>query len=183
MLLVNNKDDILRKAFHSGAEYLFHDTEYTKYDLADKTLSCGRRPDSFKLWLTLQRYGHAGFTHMANHAIEKARYLTAEIKNRPEAFTMVNEPMGSNVCFSYTPPAFRGNVEYTDTQKANVHKLIFDKMMQKSSLLIQHQPLTEHNIPNFWRVTCKGEKTTVEDMDFYLDEIDRLGNDIDATMA
>jgi len=49
---------------------------------------------------------------------------------------MINEPMGANVCFSYTPPAFRGGVEYTDAQKANVHKAIFDRMVMKSSLLI-----------------------------------------------
>ena len=96
---------------------------------------------------------------------------------------MINEPMGTNVCFSYIPPAFRGNVEFTDTQKGNVHKVIFERMQHKSTLMIQHQPLPEYNLPNFWRVTCKGEKTTLEDMDFYLDEIDRLGHDIDASMV
>jgi hypothetical protein len=121
---------------------------------------------------------------MANQAMEKARYLTAQVKKRPGAFEMINEPMGVNVCFSYTPPAFRGEgVEYTDAQKCAVHKTIFDRMVKKSSLLIQHQPLTEQNLPNFWRVTCKGEKTNLSDMDFYLDEIDRLGEDIDASMV
>jgi len=51
--------------------------------------------------------------------------------------------------------------------------------------MIQHQPLNDgtHKLPNYWRVTCKGEKTNLSDMDFYLDEIDRLGKDIDATMV
>lgn len=117
LLLINNKGDIMKDAFRSSAEYLFHDTEYTKFDLADKTLSCGRKPDAFKLWLSLQRYGIQGFSDMANQALEKARYLTAQVKNRPGAFTMMNEPMGANVCFAYTPPAFRGEgVEYTFDQ-------------------------------------------------------------------
>jgi glutamate/tyrosine decarboxylase-like PLP-dependent enzyme len=58
LLMVNNEKDILRAAFDSGAEYLFHGADYNKYDIADQTLSCGRRPDSFKIWMSLQRYGH-----------------------------------------------------------------------------------------------------------------------------
>ena len=53
LLMVNNKPHILKKANMSGADYLFHETNYSKYDIADKTLSCGRRPDGLKLWLHL----------------------------------------------------------------------------------------------------------------------------------
>jgi len=57
LFIVNDHKDLLLKANQSGADYLFHETEYSKYDIADKTLSCGRRPDGFKLWLSLQRHG------------------------------------------------------------------------------------------------------------------------------
>jgi len=40
-----------------------------------------------------------------------------------------------------------------------------------------------HNLPNFWRVTLKSEKTTIADMDYLLEEIDNLGKDLDATMV
>jgi len=53
LILVNDKKDALRKSNTSGAEYLFIETEYSKYDLGDKTLSCGRRADSLKLWMCL----------------------------------------------------------------------------------------------------------------------------------
>jgi len=53
VLVTNKKKDALRKANNSGATYLFHETEYSKYDLADKTLSCSRRGDSFKLWMQI----------------------------------------------------------------------------------------------------------------------------------
>jgi hypothetical protein len=36
-------------------------------------------------------------------------------------------------------------------------------------------------LPNFFRVTLKGEKTRMEDMDYMLEEIDNLGQDIDET--
>ena len=44
--------DILRRTNASGAAYLFQpDKLHAEYDLGDKTIQCGRRPDAFKLWL------------------------------------------------------------------------------------------------------------------------------------
>lgn len=52
---------------------------------------------------------------------------------------MVNEPMGPNVCFWYIPPVFRNGLNiYTDEYKTKVHKLIFDRMLQKGTILISH---------------------------------------------
>ena len=76
----------------SGADYLFHETNYSKYDLADKTLSCGRRPDGLKLWLHLQRHGLTGYQKMANDAMDKAEYLVRRIREQPDKFEMVNDP-------------------------------------------------------------------------------------------
>ena len=82
---------------------------------------------------------------------------------------MVNEPMGPNICFWYIPPAFRKGLNiYTDEYKTKVHKLIFDRMVQKGTILISHQPLAEHNLSNFWRICLKGEKSRIEDMDYIL---------------
>lgn len=42
---------------------------------------------------------------------------------------MENKPMGTNICFTYIPPAFRAKgVDYTFEQKGSVHKIIFDRM-------------------------------------------------------
>ncbi len=44
--------DILRRTNAGGAAYLFQpDKLHAEYDLGDKTIQCGRRPDAFKLWL------------------------------------------------------------------------------------------------------------------------------------
>lgn len=181
-LITNNRPHALRAANTSGATYLFHDTEYSKYDLADKTLACGRKADGLKLWLTLKRHGLDGIAHLADFAMEKAQYITQQIKAQPDKFEMMHDPMGTNICFSYTPPAFRGK-DYTWEQKVNVHKLIFDRMLVDGVMLIQHNPLEEYNLPNFFRLTLKNEKTRIEDMDFVLEKIDQLGQDIDATMV
>ena len=43
MLITNKKKGALQASNTSGAEYLFHESEYSKYDIGDKTLSCGRK--------------------------------------------------------------------------------------------------------------------------------------------
>lgn len=106
ILMTNDKKDALRKSNTSGASYLFHETEYSKYDIGDKTLSCGRRADGVKLWLSMRKHGLSGFKDIANAAIDKTQYITKLIKESDD-FEMVNEPMGVNTCFWYTPDYFR----------------------------------------------------------------------------
>lgn len=186
ILMTNNKDNALKKANTSGAEYLFHETEYSKYDIGDKTLSCGRRADSLALWLCTKRQGINGFKKLADAAYDKTMYITRLIKEQSDKFEMVNEPVGTNTCFWYTPPYFRkgaeGENKYTDQYKTNTHKLIFEKMKEEGKLLIQHNPLPEFNLPNFFRLTLKGEKSRMEDMPYLLDEIDRMGSNINSTI-
>ena len=43
---------ILQSTNASGAAYLFQpDKLHAEFDLGDKTIQCGRRPDAYKLWL------------------------------------------------------------------------------------------------------------------------------------
>lgn len=132
LLLTNNKKDALRKANTSGAEYLFHETEYSQYDIGDKTLSCGRRADGLKLWLSAKKHGLDGFRKIADAAYDKTQYITKLIREQPDKFEMVNEPLGTNTCFWYTPPFFRKGADgwgkYSDEYKTKTHKLIFEKM-------------------------------------------------------
>lgn len=75
MLLVNNKGNILKKTNTSGAEYLFHESEYSQYDIGDKTLSCGRKGDGLKIWLNLKKHGINGMAKIAEDAMDKAAYI------------------------------------------------------------------------------------------------------------
>lgn len=77
----------------------------------------------------MKRHGLKEMTRIADFALEKSEYVTKLIKEQPDKFEMVNDPMGTNVCFWYTPPAFR-NAPYTDEHKTAVHKLIFERMQQ-----------------------------------------------------
>jgi len=177
-LITNGKKDALRKSNTSGADYLFHESEYSSYDLGDKTLSCGRHADGLKLWLSMQRHGFEGYRKIANSALKKAEYITQQIKERDD-FKLVREPAAVNVCCWYIPPYFREHpTEYDDNMIINVHKAIFDRFQTDGRCIIQHNPLAEFKLPNFFRLVLKCEKTRVTDMDFLLDEIARLGADL-----
>jgi len=173
--LTNNKPDALLNANNSGAEYLFQHGEYSKYDIGDKTLQCGRKPDGLKTWLTLKKHGIEGMAKIADEAVAKSKYIQEKIKAMPEAYEMINTPMAVNVCFAYTPPAYR-NREYTYAARCRVHKQIYETMNNDGTIVIQHNPLEEYNLPNFFRLTLKNERTTFEDMDYILAEIDRAGS-------
>ena len=134
-ILTNNKQGLLHAANNSGAEYLFQHGEYSKYDIGDKTLQCGRKPDGLKTWMTLKKHGIDGMAAIADAAVEKSKYIQEKILAQPDKFEMINKPMAVNVCFSYTPPAYR-NREYTYAARCRVHKQIYETMNNDGTIVI-----------------------------------------------
>jgi len=51
------------------------------------------------------------------------------------------------------------------------------RMVEKGSMMMNYQPLNE--LPNFLRMTLTAPRATKEDMHFVLDEVERLGKDIE----
>lgn len=56
--------------------------------------------------------------------------------------------------------------------------MIFDKFQKLGTIMVQHNPCPEYNLPNFFRLVLKGELSRFEDMEYILAEIDRLGQDV-----
>lgn len=54
------------------------------------------------------------------------------------------------------------------------------RMVEKGSLMVSYQPLVHKNMVNFFRLALHCQPPpTHEDMDFVLNEIERLGRDLD----
>lgn len=175
MLITNNKKGAFIRSNGTGAEYLF---QSNKYDIGDKTIGCGRRPDALKLWLTIRKKGFDGLRQIADNELAKTSRMTELIK-ASEDFEMVAEPMGTNVCYWYTPDYFLAHPEeYTTKRKSEVHKLIFDRMKKDGHCVIQQNPLSEFAWPNFFRLALGADRTRYEDMEFLLEETRRLGENI-----
>uniref|UniRef100_A0A4W6DUM1 Glutamate decarboxylase 3 n=1 Tax=Lates calcarifer TaxID=8187 RepID=A0A4W6DUM1_LATCA len=162
---------IKKRCNELGAKYLFQtDKPYdVSYDTGDKSIQCGRHIDVFKFWLMWKAKGSEGFGSQVNKCLENAEYLYDQLQRRTD-FELVfkNKPEHSNVCFWYIPPSLRGPT-FTILQPLAVKE-------SNGSVLIGYQPLGAR--VNFFRCVFSNPATQQEDIDFLLDEIARLGDDL-----
>jgi glutamate decarboxylase len=80
------------KALTLPAGYLFHNAPGAGvddiYDLADLTPQCGRRADSFKMFLALQYYGAKHFSDLVARGYENGEYLLRKLKENGNFLTI-----------------------------------------------------------------------------------------------
>lgn len=100
--LIIREKNLLEKTFSINADYLFHEDKY-EYDLGNKSLQCGRRPDAFKLWLAWKFEGKKGFENRVNKLVKKA-FIFAKKINDNKNFKLFNYPETPIVCFQFIAP-------------------------------------------------------------------------------
>ncbi|KAK7684782.1 hypothetical protein QCA50_012025 [Cerrena zonata] len=74
-----------------SAPYLFHgrdDEGEENFDLADGTMGCGRRADSFKFYMAWLYYGFKGLEERVDHAFDIARDFIFKI-SQDDRFELV----------------------------------------------------------------------------------------------
>ncbi|KAM4611058.1 cysteine sulfinic acid decarboxylase-like [Polymixia lowei] len=176
-LLKNNKS--LMAQCHSDVDtYLFQQDGF--YDINqsvyDKTMH-GRKVDCLKFWLMWKALGSNGFEQRVDMAFTKSRYLVQQVKKR-EGFKLVGEPEYVHVCFWFIPPSLRGKEGRTDYKDrlAEVAPAIKKRMMKQGTTLVGLQSLGDR--VNFFRAVVLSPQVSLRDLDFFLDEIERLGNDL-----
>ncbi|XP_053215824.1 glutamate decarboxylase 1 isoform X1 [Podarcis raffonei] len=172
---------ILQGCNQMCAGYLFQqDKQYDiTYDTGDKAIQCGRHVDIFKFWLMWKAKGTVGFESQINKCLELAEYLYNKIKNREE-FEMVfeGEPEHTNVCFWYIPPSLRG-IPDSEERREKLHRVapkIKALMMESGTTMVGYQP--QGDKANFFRMVVSNPAATKSDIDFLIEEIERLGQDL-----
>ncbi|GAB5573842.1 glutamate decarboxylase 1 isoform X2 [Prionailurus iriomotensis] len=178
-LLLRDTSNLLRRCHGSQASYLFQQDKF--YDVAldtgDKVVQCGRRVDCLKLWLMWKAQGGQGLERRVDRAFALAWYLVEELKKR-EGFELVIEPEFVNVCFWFVPPSLRGKQENPDYSErlAKVAPVLKERMVKEGSMMIGYQPHGTRG--NFFRMVVANPALTRADMDFLLNELERLGQDL-----
>ncbi|XP_077993859.1 cysteine sulfinic acid decarboxylase-like [Glandiceps talaboti] len=182
VLLLRDNIGLLHNTHCVGARsssYIFQQDKFydVSYDTGDKVVQCNRKVDACKLWLMFKAKGNLGFEEETNTKFDNSRYFTQLVRER-EGFKLVIEPECINVSFWYIPPCIRELPEDDDFKKLleKVAPVIKERMVKAGTLLIGYQPLLD--IPNFFRIIFSNPKTTRQDLEFVIDEIVRLGNDI-----
>ncbi|XP_072020853.1 glutamate decarboxylase 1-like isoform X2 [Amphiura filiformis] len=179
--IILKEDGLLEDCNSMRATYLFQqDKQYdVSFDTGDKAIQCGRHVDVFKLWLTWRAKGTRGFEAQVNKLIDLAKYLVDKVKAK-DGFKLVYEkPEYVNVCFWYIPPSIR-QMENKEEQQLLLHKVapeIKARMMEAGTTMVGYQPLG--NNVNFFRMIVSNPASTKADIDYMLDEIERLGKTIE----
>jgi len=168
-----------------SADYLFQtDKSYDVcYDTGDKVIQCGRHNDIFKFWLMWRAKGTEGFEKQMNRLMDLTAYQVKKMKEQPEKFYLLNdEPECTNVCYWYVPERLRPRQfpqAYTRDWHIELGKItatLKGRMMSSGSIMISYQPLGEY--PNFFRSILSNQAIQEADVDFMLEEMDRLGHDL-----
>uniref|UniRef100_A0A8C2J9L6 Glutamate decarboxylase 1 n=1 Tax=Cyprinus carpio TaxID=7962 RepID=A0A8C2J9L6_CYPCA len=142
-------------------------------------IQCGRHVDIFKFWLMWKSKGTIGFEKHIDRCLELSEYLYHKIKNR-EGYEMVFEcePQHTNVCFWYIPPNLR-LLPDGEEKRQRLHRVapkIKAMMMECGTTMVGYQP--QGDKVNFFRMVISNPAVTRSDIDFLIDEIERLGQDL-----
>eukprot|EP00118_Oscarella_pearsei_P023383 m.279457 g.279457 ORF g.279457 m.279457 type:complete len:502 (+) comp40624_c0_seq9:58-1563(+) len=179
-VFITKHQGLMQQCNSADARYLFQ-KDKKQYDIGfdtgDKSLQCGRHVDIMKLWLTWKAKGNWGYEKKVDKAFDNAQYLTDQVRKR-EGFQMVSEPQFVNIGFWYFPPCIRDLPDGPEkTQKLlRVGPEVKKRMTEKGSLLVGYQPCKE--ICNYFRMIVHSDAVGHDDMDYVLEEIERLGKDL-----
>ncbi|XP_048728845.1 cysteine sulfinic acid decarboxylase-like [Ostrea edulis] len=181
-LFLTKKKGFLEECNRFNAEYLFQpDKHYdVSYDIGDKTVQCGRKVDILKLWLMWKSRGDNGMAEQIELSFTNAKYLTDQLKKREGFRLVLPQFQCPNICFWYIPERLRGKEENPEwwTEISKIAPQIKRRMMENGTMMIGYNPLTSKGYVNFFRVIITNPMTTKEDLDFILDEMDRLGKQL-----
>ncbi|XP_027848865.2 cysteine sulfinic acid decarboxylase [Aphis gossypii] len=172
--------NVLTESNSSCAQYLFQKDKFydTTYDTGDKHIQCGRRADVFKFWFMWKAKGTDGLEAHVDENFDNAKYFTEMIRNRPGFKLVLEEPEYTNITFWYIPPSLRGRQNEPDF-KNKLHKVapkIKERMMKEGTMMITYQPVND--LPNFFRLVLQNSSLDQADMDYFVNEIERLGSDL-----
>ncbi|KAM3617405.1 uncharacterized protein V6R79_005721 [Siganus canaliculatus] len=179
VLLLPDTTNLLKRCHSASATYLFQQDKFydVNLDIGDKSVQCSRKVDCLKLWLMWKAVGSNGLAERVDKAFFHMRYLVEQMKKR-EGFHLLREPEFVNVCFWFIPPSMRGKEGHKDYQEklAKVAPVIKERMVKQGTMMVGYQP--SENTVNFFRVVVFSPLLSQKDMDFFLDETERLGNDL-----
>lgn len=192
VILVKNKN-IMKECNSLCVPYLFQ-TDKTSYDssfdVGKDLIQCGRKVDVLKLWIMWKARGTNGFKNQIDQAFDTADYLVSQINQRPWFKMVIKKPECTNVSFWFIPPSLRacctfqaGEIQFPEKDNeafllklSQVAPEIKMRMQRAGSMLITYTGVGRS--VNFFRMVVVNPNVKHSDMDFVLDEIERLGEDL-----
>ncbi|XP_065343083.1 cysteine sulfinic acid decarboxylase-like [Cloeon dipterum] len=182
MFLVKH-EGLLHRSNSASATYLFQQDKFydVTYDSGDKSVQCGRKVDAYKLWLMWRKRGDEGLSRLVDNAVDCAQYFAKIISERPGFELVLPEFQCTNICFWFIPSSMRDQTrdEAWWDKLAKVAPLMKERMVLQGAVMLGYQPMAHRGMVNFFRMvtTCQPPPTRAQ-MDFVIEEIERLGDDL-----
>ncbi len=130
----------------------------------------------------LKARGLHTFERLLDNAMDMSTYMFNSLSSKSQFRLISDEPFQyTNICFWFIPISLRG-LEETEEWWEKLYKvapLVKERMMKTGTIMVGYSPLPHKKKGNFFRMvlTCQPfAKPT--DVDFILDEIERLGGNI-----
>lgn len=155
-----------------SAPYLFHgrDNDEENHDLADGTMGCGRRADSFKFYLSWLYYGEEGLKARVDHAFAIVDYFKKKISSVPGFELVVESPQCLQVCFFYRPPG------YDKQTLTDVTRYVSRELHKQGKYLVDFSPDTSKDTKGeFFRVVFNSPILTDKVVDNLVENIVAIG--------
>ena len=138
--LITRHKGALEASLSTDASYLFHDDE-TDYNLGQKSLHCGRRPEAFKFWLSWQAYGREGLSQRIDNMMDGAAAFAKQVEDHPDC-ELLCEPEAPVVCFQYHPPG----VDMTLEQRNALNQQIREQIFAGGEILINYAHISDMTV-------------------------------------
>lgn len=164
VILMKDKGALHNNLFDLNTDYIFHENETQHYDLGKKSIQCGRRVDSLKLWLAWKYYGDNGYEERINKLFEIAEYFAQKVteNNKLELLAPVQS---LTVCFRYINPIG------WDANKFN--ERLRENLRLKGNSIINYGFLGKELVLRFVIVNPEVEK---KDIDLFIDHLIEEGD-------
>ena len=196
IFLVSGTGDKLKQANGTHASYLFQpDKLFTEYDVGDKTIQCGRKTDSIKIWMMWKSLGDSGFASTIERCYSLHQYMINAMKKKPKRYVFVVPPSCTNICFWYVPLKLRTEIEGKELFDPLVHledkerrtmlhgvapRIKAAMQMQGGAMIgFQTDETVRNGDINFFRMVFSSCDTVEEeDVDATMRDIERVGESI-----
>ena len=145
-----------------NTDYIYHENETQNYDLGKKSVQCGRKVDSLKLWSAWKYFGDAGYEKKIDTLIENAAYFENQIIANPQ-FELLASRESFAVCFRFKS-------DFDDVNKVNTE--LRENLREKGHLLINYGYIGENVALRFVSVN---PELTKDDIDHFIELMEKEG--------
>ena len=166
VLLLKDKNRLLKNLTDLNTDYIYHDNEVQQYNLGEQSIQCGRRVDALKVWLAWRFYGDDGYQNRINRMFELANYAKNKVENHNKLELLVN-PQSLSVCFVYI------NNLSDNTDELNL--AIRDKLMKKGLSMVNYGYL---NGKLTIRLVISNPEINEKDLDVFFNNFIEMGNSL-----